>query len=68
MSGYLSDDELEDFNALISRTLIPRLIEIADKYNIDRDSMIKYTADMLEAMAEVATFKNYKHIRMEEQE
>ena len=68
MNRGLSDDELEDFNALISRTLIPRLIEIADKYNIDRDSMIKYAADTLEAMAEVATFKNYKCIRKEEQE
>lgn len=68
MSGDLNDDELKDFNALISRTLIPRLIEIADKYNIDRDSMIKYAADILEAMAELATFKNYKHISRKEQE
>ena len=56
----LDPDELEDFNKLISGTMIPGIIKIADKYNIDRNSLIKFTADMLETMAEIATFENYK--------
>lgn len=58
MTG-LNDDELEDFNNLISETVIPELIRIADKHNIDRDSMIKFTADTLTAMSELATFENW---------
>ena len=56
----LEEAELEEFNAVISSVLIPELIRIADKYNIDRDSMIKFTADTLNAMSELATFANYK--------
>lgn len=32
---------------------------MADKHNIDRDSMLKYFADMLTAFAEVASIQNY---------
>ena len=56
----MTDRELEEYNEIISHNLIPNLIRFADKHNIDRDSMIKYTADMLEAMAELSTFSNYK--------
>lgn len=59
MNG-LDDEALEEFNTLISGLLIPRLVKIADKYNYDRNSMIKYTADMLTVMCEVATFENFK--------
>ena len=55
----LEERELEEFNAVISGMLIPKLIQIADKYNIDRDSMIKFTADLLTAMSELATFEGW---------
>lgn len=58
MTG-LNDEELEDFNNLISGTVIPELMRIADKHNIDRDSMVKFTADTLTAMSELATFENW---------
>ena len=58
MTG-LNDEELEDFNNLISGTVIPELMRIADKHNIDRDSMIKFTADTLTAMSELATFEKW---------
>ena len=58
MTG-LNDEELEDFNNLISGMVIPELMRIADKHNIDRDSMVKYTADTLTAMSELATFENW---------
>lgn len=50
---------LEEFNTLISGTVIPTLIKIADKYNYDRDSMVKFAADTMAAMAEIATFENW---------
>lgn len=56
----MEEKELEEFNAVISGMLIPKLMQIADKYNIDRDSMIKFTADMLKAMSELATFEGWE--------
>jgi hypothetical protein len=55
----LDDETLEEYNKLISGTVIPTLIRIADKHNYDRDSMIRFTADTLVAMSEIATFENY---------
>lgn len=57
----LDDEELEEFNNLISKTVIPELMRIADKHNIDRDSMVKFTADTLTAMSEFATFENWRY-------
>ena len=56
----MTDRELEEYSEFMSHNFIPNLIRFADKHNIDRDSMIKYTADMLEAMAELSTFENYR--------
>ena len=58
----LEEKELAEFNAVISGILIPKLIRIADKYNIDRDSMIKFTADTLTIMSEVASFENWGEV------
>ena len=55
----LEAQELAEFSEVISGMLIPKLIRIADKYNIDRDSMIKFTADTLTAMSELATFEKW---------
>lgn len=58
MTG-LNDDELEDFSNLISKTVIPELMRIADKHNIDRDSMVKFAADTLTTMSKFSTFENW---------
>ncbi len=56
----LEEKELGEFNAVINGVLIPELIRIADKYNYNRDSMIKFAADTLTAMSELSTFERYK--------
>ena len=56
----MTEEELEEYIQIVSHKFIPDIIRFADKHNIDRDSMIKYTADMLEAMAELSTFENYR--------
>ena len=56
----LEEKELKEFNTVISGVLIPKLIRIADKYNYNRDSMVKFAADTLTAMSELATFEHYK--------
>lgn len=56
----MTDRELEEYSEFMSHNFIPNLIRFADKHNVDRDSIIKYTADMLEAMAELGTFKDWR--------
>lgn len=56
----MTDRELEEYSEFMSHNFIPNLIRFADNHNIDRDSLIKYTADMFGAMAVLATFENYK--------
>ena len=56
----MTDRELEEYSEFMSHNFIPNLIRFADKHNVDRDSLIKYTADMLEAMAELGTFKDWR--------
>lgn len=55
-----NEDEAHDFTMIISHDLIPKLIKFADDYNFERDSIIKYTADLLTAMSEISTFENFK--------
>ena len=54
----LTAEEYSDFNDIVSET-ITRLVECADKHNIDRDSFIKYFCAVFGTMAEVSTFENY---------
>lgn len=59
------DDEIDreaidEVAELIGGKLIPEVIRIADKYDYDRDSMVKYCADLYSTMAEVATFENWE--------
>ena len=56
----LDREAIEEVAELFGSKLIPEVIRIADKYNYDRDSMVKYCADLYSAMAEVATFENWK--------
>lgn len=55
----LTDKEMEDLQRIVADTLAS-VCAIADKNNIDRDSMLKYFADMLTAFAEVASIQNYE--------
>lgn len=55
----LTDKEMEDLQNIVADTLAS-ICTMADKHNIDRDSMLKYFADMLTAFAEVASIQNYE--------
>ena len=58
MNKDLSDKEIEDFSNLTNKVL-EEICRISDAHNIDRDSALKYFADMLTAFTEVATIQNY---------
>ena len=60
MGDRLGKEEFEEVANLISGTIIPELVRIADKYNYDRDSLMQYVANLFSAMAEVATIENWK--------
>ena len=55
----LTDKEMEDFQNIVA-DILASVCAMADKHNIDRDSMLKYLADMLTTFAEVATIQNYE--------
>ena len=54
-----TDEEIEDLQNIVSDTLAS-ICTMADKHNIDRDSMLKYFADMIKAFTEVASIQNYE--------
>lgn len=55
----LTDKEIEDLQNIVA-DILASVCAMADKHNIDRDSMLKYLADMLTTFAEVATIQNYE--------
>ena len=55
----LTDKEMEDLQSIVTDTLAS-VCAMADKHNIDRDSMLKYFSDMLTVFAEVASIQNYE--------
>ena len=55
----LTDKEMEDLQNIVTDTLAS-VCSMADKNNIDRDSMLKYYTDMLVAFTEVASIQNYE--------
>ena len=55
----LTDKEMKDLQSIVTDTLAS-ICTMADKHNIDRNSMLKYFADMLTAFAEVASIQNYE--------
>ena len=57
----LTDKEMEDLKNIVTDTLA-NVCSMADKHNIDRDSMLKYFADMLTVFTEVATIQNYETV------
>ena len=58
----LTDKEIEDLQNIVA-DILASVCAMADKHNIDRDSMLKYLADMLTTFVEVATIQNYKTSR-----
>ena len=62
MSGKqnnLTDKEIEDLQNITTDTLAS-ICTMADKHNIDRNSMLKYFAYMLTAFTKVASIQNYE--------
>ena len=55
----LNKAEFEDLSKIITDT-IRRLVECADKHNIDRDSLVMYFAKVFCTAAEVSTFKYFE--------
>ena len=55
----LTDKEMEDLKNIVTDTLA-NVCAMADKHSIDRDSMLKYLADMLAAFTKVTSIQNYK--------
>ncbi len=55
----LTDKEMEDLQNIVANTLASICV-MADRHNIDRDSMLKYFADMLTVFTEVANIQNYE--------
>ena len=58
MLDDLTDAEIKDIAKIVDET-VGALVKWADKNNIDRDSGVRYFADMLSTMCEVATFRNF---------
>lgn len=63
----LEEKELEEVSQLISGTVIPGIVRIADTYNYDRDSLIRYVANMFSVMAELATFEHWQAERSDKE-
>lgn len=55
----LTSKGMEDLQSIVTDTLAS-ICAMADKHNIDRDSMLKYYANMLVAFTEVASIQNYQ--------
>lgn len=55
----LTDKEMEDLQNIVADTLAS-VCAMADKHNIDRNSLLKCFADTLTAFAEVASIQNYE--------
>jgi hypothetical protein len=55
----LTNKEMEDLQSIVT-DILASVCGMADKHNIDRDSMLKYLADMLTDFVEVASIQNYE--------
>ena len=58
----LTDKEIEDLQSIVA-DILASVCTMADKHNIDRNSMLKYFAAMLAAFTEVASIQNYETSR-----
>lgn len=56
----IDTDDLDiDYDDNLTNKVLKEICRISDAHNIDRDSTLKYFADMLTAFTEVATIQNY---------
>lgn len=59
----LSPKKIDTWADEMSRIVVmavDELISAANKHNVDRDSAIKYFADLFSAMADIATFEHFE--------
>ena len=56
MNKDLSDKEIENFSNLTNKVL-KEICRISDAHNIDRDSALKYFADMLTALQKLRLYR-----------
>lgn len=54
----LTDEEFNEFNRIVS-TATGALLMFADGHNINRDSLMKYYANVISAVCEISTFEHY---------
>ena len=56
--GEERDVYMEDFSSLVLAT-VHGVVDLADRYNIDRDNAMEHFATLFKAMQEVSTFQNF---------
>lgn len=54
----LTEEEFDDYSKIIFE-LINKLIDCADKHNLDRDNFMKYASTMFKEMVEISTFERW---------
>ena len=59
MYDFLNDNEKEEL-ALITVDTTKKIIAMADKNNIDRDSAMKFFSDLFAMMVSMSTFEEYE--------
>ena len=57
-SGVLTEEEFDDYSKIIFE-LISKLIDCADKHNLDRNDFMKYAAIMFKGMVDISTFERW---------
>lgn len=57
--GYKMNERIAEKLSKAIGDLLQNLVRIADEENIDRDSFVKASADMLVMMSEICTFKEF---------
>lgn len=55
----LTDEELGDLSEIVAKAINDICI-MADKHNIDRDSMLKCFADMIAIFADISTIQGFE--------
>lgn len=60
MEEYIRRNELREELLETLKTFIDTVVFIADRYECDRDEMLKKTTKMLNETVNIATFKDYK--------
>lgn len=59
MVDKMSDEEMDDFSQIICN-IISDICIFSDKYNYDRDNILKYLIQTMNTMAEISTINNFQ--------